>query len=176
METTGSPATTVERALAALPAAPAGTTTSFHTLCWSAQALSGEGSLPAATVTWPGHGLSTHATVSDLVDAPIRRTETADLASLPELAGLPVGAVLVDALTRVEVADTDDAELLDVAARWQDIISWATAMQSRATSEIARRRGWTTEHTTAAAEISARLRIPQTDANKLMARGTSLTQ
>ncbi|MFD6446468.1 hypothetical protein ACFWEJ_15295, partial [Promicromonospora sp. NPDC060204] len=162
MEITPGHATFVERAVAAaLPPAPADTTTSLHTLCWSAQPLNGEGTLPAATVTWPGHGRSTQATVSDLVDGPTRRTETADLASLPELAGLPVGASLVAALTRVEVADTDDADLLDVAARWQDVISWATAMQSRATGEIARRRGWTTEHTTATAEISARLHIPQ---------------
>ncbi|MFJ3407588.1 hypothetical protein ACIPN7_25620, partial [Promicromonospora sp. NPDC090134] len=146
METPTSPATTVERALAALPPAPTSTTTVFHTLCWSAQALSDEGALPAATVTWPGHGRSTPATVSDLAEGP---TETAAPASLPELTGLPVGAVLVDALTGVEVADTDDATLVDVAARWQDLISWATAMQSRATGEIARRRGWTTEHNTA---------------------------
>ncbi|MFI2362494.1 HNH endonuclease [Promicromonospora sp. NPDC019610] len=109
--------------------------------------------------------------MSDLVDG---QTENPDLASLPQLTGLPVGASLVAALTRVEVADTDDAALVDVAARWQDVISWATAMQSRATGEIARRRGWTAEHNAAAAEISARLHIPQGDANKLMARGTGL--
>jgi hypothetical protein len=33
-------------------------------------------------------------------------------------------------------------------------------MQSRALGEIGRRRGWTEEHNTAAAEISARLRVP----------------
>jgi hypothetical protein len=87
-----------------------------------------------------------------------------------------MGSELVGVLAEIEVADTDDTELMDVAARWQDVISWATAMQSRATGEIARRRGWTEEHTTAAAEISARLRIPQTDANKLMARGTGLAE
>ncbi|MBA8808110.1 HNH endonuclease [Promicromonospora sukumoe] len=102
--------------------------------------------------------------------------EADDLGALPELCALPVGADLVAALTAVEVADTDDADLVDVAARWQDLISWATAMQSRATGEIARRRGWTTEHNAAAAEISARLHIPQTDANKLMARGTGLAE
>jgi hypothetical protein len=88
----------------------------------------------------------------------------------------PVGAGLVGVLERVEVADLDDGVLLDVAARWQEVISWATAMQSRATGEIARRRGWTAEHNAASAEISARLRVPQGEANKLMARGTALAE
>ncbi|MFJ3406866.1 hypothetical protein [Promicromonospora sp. NPDC090134] len=109
----------------------------------------------------------------DLPDA----TESVELPTgAVSMDDLPVGPALVALLSRVEVADTDDADLIDVAARWQDLISWATAMQSRATGEIARRRGWTTEHNTAAAEISARLHIPQTDANKLMARGTSLAE
>jgi hypothetical protein len=89
---------------------------------------------------------------------------------------LAVGGGLVDALARVEVADVDDAVLLDVAARWQDVVSWAVAMQSRALGEIGRRRGWTEEHNAAAAEISARLRVPQGEANKHMARGAGLAE
>ncbi|MEV0891171.1 hypothetical protein, partial [Promicromonospora sp. NPDC050262] len=172
---------------------PLGTTT--ISLGWPSTRLDSKGPVPEAVVTWTGHGAGGHRPAHDLgVDVVARDAldsdeldpgelnpdavdpDALDPDALTDLTRLPVGASLVAALTGVEVADADDAELLDVAARWQDIISWATAMQSRATSEIARRRGWTTEHTTAAAEISARLRIPQTDANKLMARGTSLTQ
>jgi hypothetical protein len=54
---------------------------------------------------------------------------------------MPVGASLVGVLADAEVADLADDVLLDVAARWQDVISWATAMQSRALGEIARRGG-----------------------------------
>lgn len=89
---------------------------------------------------------------------------------------LPVGAGLVEVLTGVEVADLADDVLLDVGARWQDVISWATSMQSRALGEIARRRSWTEEHNTAAAEISARLRVPQHEANKHLARGAGLAE
>ncbi|GAA2218493.1 hypothetical protein GCM10010413_04930 [Promicromonospora sukumoe] len=169
----------VQQALVANPPSLPGTTTA-STLCWSAQPLDGEGALPRATVTWPAHGDATRPTTTHPVGEPAGRVgaavDAAAPAALPDLAELPVGARLVAALTAVEVADTDDADLVDVAARWQDLISWATAMQSRATGEIARRRGWTTEHNAAAAEISARLHIPQTDANKLMARGTGLAE
>jgi hypothetical protein len=89
---------------------------------------------------------------------------------------LPVGAGLVDVLAGVEVADLADDVLLDVGARWQEVISWATAMQSRALGELARRRSWTEEHNAAAAEISARLRIPQGEANKHLARGAGLAE
>ena len=96
--------------------------------------------------------------------------------AVPDLNELPVGGGLVDVLAGVEVADTSDADLLDVAARWQDVISWATAMQSRALGEIGRRRAWTEEHNAAAAEISARLRVPQGEANKHLARGAGLAE
>ncbi|MFC8798427.1 HNH endonuclease [Promicromonospora sp. NPDC057138] len=96
--------------------------------------------------------------------------------ALPDVSELPVGGGLVDVLAGVEVADTSDAGLLDVAARWQDVVSWATAMQSRVLGEIGRRRGWTEEHSAAAAEISARLRVPQGEANKHMARGAGLAE
>lgn len=89
---------------------------------------------------------------------------------------MPLGATLVDALARVGVTEADDYLLLDVAARWHDLVSWATAMQSRALGELARRRAWTTEHNAATAEISARLHIPQGEANKLMARGAGLAE
>lgn len=97
-------------------------------------------------------------------------------AALVGLDQLPVGAGLVDVLAGIEVADLADDVLLDVGARWQDVISWATAMQSRALGEIARRRSWTEEHNAAAAEISARLRIPQREANKHLARGAGLAE
>jgi hypothetical protein len=95
---------------------------------------------------------------------------------MPDVSMLPMGGGLVHVLAGINVADTDDAELLDVAARWQDVISWATAMQSRALGEIGRRRGWTEEHNAAAAEISARLRVPQDEANKHLARGAGLAE
>ncbi|MFI8523728.1 HNH endonuclease [Promicromonospora sukumoe] len=167
-------------------------------LSWTAL-LSGDGRAASeVVVTWTGHGRGGHALTDGLprgavdverpgVALPTGDTgsvdpheadpyEPDDVAEADDLAELPVGARLVAALTAVEVADTDDAALVDVAARWQDVISWATAMQSRATGEIARRRGWTAEHNAAAAEISARLHIPQGDANKLMARGTGLAE
>ncbi|WP_419707277.1 HNH endonuclease [Promicromonospora sp. NFX87] len=97
-------------------------------------------------------------------------------AGLVGLDRLPVGAALVELLAGVEVADLADDVLLDAAARWQDLISWATAMQSRALGEIARRRSWTQEHNAAAAEISARLRVPQHEANKHLARGAGLAE
>jgi hypothetical protein len=93
-----------------------------------------------------------------------------------DLSTLPMGGVLVDVLAGVAVADISDAGLLDVAARWQEVVSWATAMQSRALGEIGRRRAWTEEHTAAAAEISARLRVPQGEANKHLARGGGLAE
>jgi hypothetical protein len=167
----------VQHALTVSPPGLPGMTTTASTLCWSAQPLDGEGVLPRAMVTWPGrHGGAAHPTTTNPVDELAGRVDAAVPAELPDLCALPVGAGLVAALSVVEVADTGDADLVDVAARWQDIISWATAMQSRATGEIARRRAWTAEHNAAAAEISARLHIPQTDANKLMARGAGLAE
>ncbi|MFD6446621.1 hypothetical protein ACFWEJ_16070, partial [Promicromonospora sp. NPDC060204] len=121
-------------------------------MSWTPLPLDGSRTASEVVVTWTGHRGATRQTTRDPVD---ESTGQSDLCELP------VGAGLVAVLTAVEVADTDDGDLLDVAARWQDVISWATAMQSRATGEIARRRGWTTEHTTATAEISARLHIPQ---------------
>ncbi|MGW2095725.1 HNH endonuclease [Promicromonospora sukumoe] len=165
----------VQHALAVSPPGPTVTATA-STLCWSTQPLDGEGALPGATVTWAGHGGTTRPTTTDPVGEAAGPVDAAVPTGLPDLSGLPVGAGLVAALTGVEVADTGDGDLVDVAARWQDVVSWATAMQSRALGEISRRRGWTTEHNTAAAEISARLHIPQTDANKLMARGTGLAE
>ncbi len=145
-------------------------------LNWGVLSTTGEGPLSPASVTWAGHGLRTGSAPGGAVDTGSSHAPSVAPAAEPVLPALPVGAELVGVLAAVELADTDDAELVDVAARWQDVVSWATAMQSRATGEIARRRGWTAEHTTAAAEISARLRIPQTDANKLMARGTGLSE
>ena len=141
---------------------PAGATSPVHTLSWDLRPLGMEGTLPAAVVTWRSH----------------RAAADAGTAAAPEdpLAALPLGASLVDALTRVGVTEADDYLLLDVAARWHDVVSWATAMQSRALGEIARRRAWTAEHNAAAAEISARLRVPQGEANKLMARGAGLAE
>lgn len=190
-----------------------GVSMTVGTLSWNAIRLDGEGNLPPATVTWPGHGLTTEARST----SPAQRASTADrgpedanadisvdgdglvgreartqdggLIDGDGLVGgdaspvvpvtldqLPVGAGLVAQLSGVEVADLTDDVLLDVAARWQDVISWATAMQSRALGEIARRRSWTEEHTAAAAEISARLRIPQREANKHLARGAGLAE
>ncbi|MFI2364331.1 HNH endonuclease [Promicromonospora sp. NPDC019610] len=157
-------------------------TTGSHTLLraatpclsWTALPSDGRGPAPEVVVTWNEHAGTTPPTTTDPAGEQTGRVGAAAPADLPDLAALPVGADLVAALTSIEVADTDDGYLVDVAARWQDMISWATAMQSRATGEIARRRGWTAEHNAAAAEISARLHIPQTDANKLMARGTGL--
>ncbi|MFD7307881.1 HNH endonuclease [Promicromonospora sp. NPDC059942] len=156
------------RALSAEPGTGSRTRIYVTSPCmsWTALPLDGGRTASEVVVTWTGHGGATRRTTRDPVDESTGQNDLCDL---------PVGAGLVAVLTAVEVADTDDADLLDVAARWQDVISWATAMQSRATGEIARRRGWTTEHTTATAEISARLHIPQGDANKLMARGTGLT-
>ncbi|WP_129789033.1 HNH endonuclease signature motif containing protein [Promicromonospora panici] len=74
------------------------------------------------------------------------------------------------------MAAVDDVELLEVAARWQEVVSWAIASQSRALGEIGRRRGWTEEHNAAAAEISARLRVPQDEASKHLARGAGLAE
>lgn len=145
-------------------------------LNWGVLSTTGEGPLPPASVTWAGHSVTSGSAPVGAVDTGSSHAPPVAPAAEPDLSAMPMGAELVDVLAAVEVADTDDAELVDVAARWQDVISWATAMQSRATGEIARRRGWTAEHTTAAAEISARLRIPQTDANKLMARGTGLSE
>lgn len=158
-------ATAVERSLRSLitgaPAAPpagARTTTTGAVLSWGAAALGEEGVLPAVTVTWLDHD----------------QVRTA--ASAGDLGAWPVGAGLVDVLAGINVARTEDAVLLDVAARWQEVASWVTAMQSRALVEIARRRGWTEEHNAAAAEISARLRVPQGEANKHMARGAGLAE
>ncbi|MFE7506298.1 HNH endonuclease [Promicromonospora sp. NPDC057488] len=172
------PVTAVERSLLRH------TTAGSHTLpgavapclSWTSLPPDGRGPAPEVVVTWTGHGGATRPTTTDPVGDPAGQVGAALPAELSDLCTLPVGAGLVAALTAVEVADTNDGDLVDVAARWQDIISWATAMQSRATGEIARRRGWTAEHNAAAAEISARLRIPQTDANKLMARGTGLAE
>ncbi|GAB2482643.1 hypothetical protein GCM10027063_25940 [Promicromonospora xylanilytica] len=151
-------ASVAERSLiTGFPAAPptgSRTVSVGPVLNWGAMALDGDGALPAATVTWLGHG----------------RTDPA------ELGALPVGAGLVGTLAELEVADLGDGTLLDVAARWQDVVSWATAMQSRALAEITRRRGWTKEHNAAAAEISARLRVPQGEANKHLARGAGLAE
>lgn len=138
-----------------------------RTLGWSTISLTGEGTLPGAVVTgsWPGHGRASSA-------AP-----TASAAAVsPDLSSLPMGAALVEVLAAVEVAGTSDGDLLDVAARWYDVVSWATAMQSRALGEVARRRTWTAEHNAAAAEVSARLRVPQGEANKHLARGAGLAE
>lgn len=148
--------------------------TTACTLTWNAIRHDGEGNLPTATVTWPGHGStrnvrSTPSAGED--DGPVGGD-----AALVGLDRLPVGASLVEVLAGVEVADLADDVLLDVGARWQDVVSWATAMQSRALGEIARRRSWTEEHNTAAAEISARLRVPQHEANKHLARGAGLAE
>ncbi|WP_189670911.1 HNH endonuclease [Promicromonospora soli] len=157
--------TVVERSLRAVTAVDAtqtrlsvSTTAPGPVLSWGVLPLDDKGALPLALVTWPGHPATT------------------GLVGTRSLDGLPVGAGLVEVLARVEVADTDDAVLLDVAARWQEVVSWATAMQSRALGEIGRRRGWTEEHNAAAAEISARLRVPQGEANKHMARGAGLAE
>lgn len=122
---------------------------------------SGERPGSPAVVTWAGHARP-HVPVQAPVD-------------VSGLGILPTGGALVSALEQAEVADLDDATLLDVAARWQDVLSWATALQSRAAAEIARRRSWTAEHDAAAAEVGARLRVPQTDARKLLARGIALS-
>jgi hypothetical protein len=103
-------------------------------------------------------------------------SSTAGAAAAPDVSLVPMGGGLVDVLAAVEVADMGDADLLDVGARWQEVISWATAMQSRALGEIGRRRGWTEEHNAVAAEISARLRVPQGEANKHLARGAGLAE
>jgi hypothetical protein len=177
-----------------------------RTLTWNAIRHDGEGNLPTATVTWPGHGPTrnvrstpsavatpgTSAAAGGPGDAssgtPVGGDEPSGVSQLVEDDGLvggdalvgldhlPVGAGLVEVLAGVEVADLADDVLLDVGARWQDVISWATAMQSRALGEIARRRSWTQEHNAAAAEISARLRVPQHEANKHLARGAGLAE
>jgi hypothetical protein len=150
-------------------------------LSWGAVALGEEGALPAATVTWLDHdhdraaATTTTATVTSSGTAAAGATLTGAHAA-GGLDTSPVGAALVEVLAGIDVALTEDAVLLDVAARWQEVVSWATAMQSRALGEIARRRGWTEGHNAAAAEISARLRVPQGEANKHMARGAGLAE
>lgn len=129
-------------------------------LTWVASAER-PGAATPVSVTWTGH-----ARPGVPVPAP---------ADVSGLGILPTSGALVTALEQAEVADLDDATLLDVTARWQDVLSWATALQSRAAAEIARRRSWTAEHDAAAAEVSARLRVPQTDASKLLARGIALS-
>jgi len=151
------------------------TISSTRGLHWGVLPADGEGILPAASVTWVGHGVAASALGGSSGTVSGAAASAVPLAG-QDVSALPMGAALIAALADVEVADADDAELVDVAARWQEVISWATAMQSLATAEIARRRGWTEDHTTAAAEVSARLRVPQTDANKLMARGTGLAE
>jgi hypothetical protein len=145
-------------------------------LNWGVLPADGEGMLPAASVTWVGHGVATASAPAGPGGGAPGAAASAVPSAEQDIAALPMGAVLVAALTDVEVADAGDADLVDTAARWQEVISWATAMQSRVTAEIARRRGWTEEHPAAAAEVSARLRVPQGDANKLMARGSGLAE
>lgn len=210
------------------PSLDASTTTC--TLTWNAIRHDGEGNLPTATVTWPGHGptanvrstpsavappgtsaagggpddassgspvggdepigdrelIAANEPIDDGLAARDVPVEDGGLVGGDGLVGgggaavgldhLPVGAALIEVLAGIEVADLADDVLLDAAARWQDLISWATAMQSRALGEIARRRSWTEEHNAAAAEISARLRIPQREANKHLARGAGLAE
>lgn len=174
--------------------------TRTSTLNWFPTALDGEDVSPAAALTWSGHApLATDRTRAASADlgSPDRAPEpdpdpgpatTPDLALAPggplaagetttsDLAGLPVGADLVQSLAELDVAGLGDGELLDAAARWQEVISWATAMQSRALGALASRRSWTEEHNAAAAEVSARLRVPQGEANKHMARGAGLAE
>ncbi|MFI2487486.1 HNH endonuclease [Promicromonospora kroppenstedtii] len=145
-------------------------------LNWGVLPADGEGMLPAASLTWVGHGVVTGSAVGSLGSTGSDTAAPTAVSAEQDISASPMGAALVAVLADVEVADAGDGELVDVAARWQEVISWATAMQSRAAGEIARRRGWTEEHTTAAAEVSARLRVPQTDANKLMARGSGLAE
>ncbi|GAA4715336.1 protein of unknown function (DUF222) [Promicromonospora umidemergens] len=173
-------ASVVERRLRPLitgsPAAPpagARTTTMGPVLSWGAVALAAEGALPAATVTWLDHD---HARTAATATPAAAGAAVAGADAADDLGTVPVGAGLVDVLAGVNVALTEDAALLDVAARWQEVVTWATAMQSRALGEIARRRGWTEEHNAAAAEISARLRVPQGEANKHLARGAGLAE
>ena len=147
------------------PPSQACATTIGPVLSWDAVALGAEGPLPAATVTWLGHDAGAAA------PAGVMGADAVD-----DLGTWPMGAGLVEVLEGVDVASTDDAVLLDVAARWQEVASWVTAMQSRALGEIARRRRWTEEHNAAAAEISARLRVPQGEANKHLARGAGLAE
>ncbi|WP_454855634.1 HNH endonuclease [Promicromonospora soli] len=177
-----------------------------RTLSWGALPPAAEGPLPVAVVTWPGHArvvaepVVTAAAVGPAdagergPDAVAGAAGAADRGPVAVavavagasagaaawdaagLGGLPVGGGLLDVLAGVDVAGLDDAGLLDVAARWQEVISWAIASQSRALGEIGRRRGWTEEHTAAAAEISARLRVPQDEANKHLARGAGLAE
>jgi len=160
-------------------------------LSWGAASLGEEGRLPAASVTWAGHAHDvgpdavgaaavSAAPVSEVVapapGAAGTDTRPAAASDAAGLDALPVGGGLVDVLAGIDVADISDAGLLDVAARWQEIISWAIAVQSRALGEVGRRRGWTEEHNAAAAEISARLRVPQDEANKHLARGAGLAE
>ena len=187
-------ATVVERSLRLLvtgfqagPSAGVRTTTMGPVLSWGAVSLDAEGALPAATVTWFDHDHDhdhdcTLATATGTGAATATATATATAVAVAgvdaagDLGTSPVGAGLVDVLAGIDVALTEDAVLLDVAARWQEVVSWATAMQSRALGEIARRRGWTEEHNAVAAEVSARLRVPQGEANKHMARGAGLAE
>ncbi|MFI6427730.1 hypothetical protein ACIBBF_21875, partial [Promicromonospora sp. NPDC050880] len=111
---------TLERVLGQVLTGPSVTArparTAVPLLSWGGMTAEYTSTAPAALVAWP----SQH---------PAARTGTEPT---PLTEGL-VGAGLVGVLERVEVADLDDALLLDVAARWQQVISWATAMQSRAT-------------------------------------------
>ena len=173
---------------------PASVTSLPFTWSWDGVRLDGKGALPSATVTWRGHGPAASAapTPAGVAGArPERARGRRDPASAPPdptgadggavtsgagLEGPVVGAGLVEVLAGLEVAVLQDEVLLDVAARWQEVVSWATAMQSRALGEIARRRTWTEEHNAAAAEISARLRVPQGEANRHLARGAGLAE
>ncbi|WP_199424425.1 HNH endonuclease signature motif containing protein [Actinotalea solisilvae] len=57
-----------------------------------------------------------------------------------ELDAAAPGVPLVQQLLDLEPADVDDAALVEMAAAWERVVSWAAAAQSRVVQELARRR------------------------------------
>ncbi|NCT89410.1 DUF222 domain-containing protein [Cellulomonas sp. APG4] len=101
-------------------------------------------------------------------------------ASVPSSRGLAVvledaapGAELAALLGAVEVADVDDAALVEVVAGWERVASWATAGQAAAIAELGRRAvGGTQEFV--ADEVAARLRLSSRAAQNLVRRAEGL--
>lgn len=76
-----------------------------------------------------------------------------------ELDGTLPGAELAALLTGLTPADVDDAALVELAAGWERIASWAAAAQASVLAEMVRRREWSSDDEFLPSEIAARLSI-----------------
>ena len=76
-----------------------------------------------------------------------------------ELDGTRPGAALAALLAGLTPADVDDAALVEMAAGWERIISWAAATQASVLAEMVRRREWSSDEEFLPSEIAARLSI-----------------